>query len=245
MGLHAETVYSFSVDFGGYFTGSFSTRLVVDIDDALTAMTCKAVDATYSYQLHDTSGYGFINAAGIQWAVPHADMWFANPDDQGPETWDAVKAQFLQVQSNWESTVINGAYARDDGSGYQGQVTGPGTFVRQLTRDDFDENGQLKDIALTTYWQRYRDADVSAARCNVSVGNGSGGIDMGYLEWPYTPFATRSGSTWVSLNNEGHNLLIRRNGAYGNVRNDLYDNGKTQGFIRSHGEWTKSPLFRS
>ena len=236
---------NYDFNFDGFLIGTLRFDISVDINDDHTKLTATVTNNRTTYEVPPTSGWGFINFAGLLWDGPV----FAKdglPILGRPENWNSVMGQMAQA-SGWQipNNVIWGVYASDK-SHSSGVVAQSSTYVKNLTAQDFDADGNLKDFNLVRYGTRWYSSGqqgsypfpggTTPGKAVVNSGT-TFIIHLSDIVTDWFPWAISRGE-WLSCNRSGGGIY-RWGGSWREMKNSKQAN-RSHVFHQSNG-WAVSP----
>ena len=201
-----------------------------------------------------SSGSGFINVSAMCWGDASFDLTDPVPvsaNGEWPETWPEVKARTGELTGGLTTDqCVYGVYSSDLNSNVKGTWSSSTSHVWQLTEDDIDRYGVVKDRRLVTLMTRSAAGPIYHV---MTDRNHSLSLTLSSSEWPYKPFAyaPRWGGGYpvmgfISTNAGGSTLVQRRDGGgWDDMTNDLYRDALSDVLILgTDGQWRRSPRFR-
>lgn len=234
--LHAKWENTYS----GYLYANIDFMLDVEISDDKSTLTCSVSNNNSTWHPGDATSYGFINFAGLIWYG--AGFTAEKHYDQHQETWDEA-LQWMRQSSNGRipDDIIWGIYCTDYSTHQpQGTISGRQTYTRQLTPDDFDTDGQIRNLTLVQVarrwynWQGIPPYGINNAVLDIAA---TDSISITDIDWGYFPWATRH-STWRSCNNGGG--IWKKTGNSWNKRKNS-EHGNDTSYVLKNGNWAACP----
>lgn len=234
--LHVQWERTYS----GYLYANIDFVLDVEISDDKSTLTCSVTQNNSTWRAGDASSYGFINFAALIWYGP--GFTAEKPYDHHVETWGEV-LQWMRQSTGGRipDDVIWGIYCSDHPSHQpQGTMSGRQTYTRRLTPDDFDEDGQIRNLTLVQVacriynWEGTPPWGVNNAVLYIDA---SDSISITDIDWDYFPWATRHGS-WRSCD-DGGGVWKRISGSWRERKNS--ERGNDTVYVLNNGAWTGCP----
>lgn len=264
---------------GGYMSTMLNgVEMIVDIPPTLDSLTAKIVKWDFELIPPVVTGDGFIDFIGFFWCDEHerthfADAYFPDspritqPDGTQIEDSNIPFTQIYSIASNskfWANTFY-WMWQGNEGKGRIGYAESPvdkpqGTHTWQLTPEDFDEAGNLKNRPIWGFYIRHLDwGNVIDEPAHPHIpGNAHWYIPLEYWfsdgiwNWKYHPWAIRKDGQWYSCNRsdaevghgDGH-LAIRKGGRWNGIWNDDYNVNENEAYYDNkngaQGPWTFCP----
>lgn len=240
MAISTTSPFHYEGNWAGYMGVTIDATFQITLSDAndnlhvaITRWDAQARGTTVA------GGYGYINVVLLGWMFPATSMRFANPDDQGPETWEKAIGEIATACPTYLSDLIWGVGMSDEANPPAISQTLQGTMSRDfpLTPDDF-ENGQLRDFQIVNSISRWRDNPNGQSVVEVSD---AFSLSLSDLDWPYFPCAVHQGGQFVSCNATGNDFQ-RFNASWADCTNDVYSETKSHLRYFDGSSWRRTPL---
>lgn len=240
-----------SVDFGGFLT----VHLVFDIAAVVSGdqkhLTCTVTGNQTTYTAGGTSGFGFMNFAGLIWGEHNfrvGGLPFCNSTGTGNEVEnvDRVIEQTRTASGGVvPDMVLWGVYKSDDAAQSVTREVTHFSHVFDLSSNDFDADGNLKNRQLVGYagrWYSSGQYGTQADRAVVDTGSAFS-LSLQQLHTYYYPWSVRKSGSWKSCNRSGGSYNMRSGGAWKGLKNSDNTADTQHGVWRKNNGWQRLPKF--
>lgn len=232
MSQTASTDVNWYAQYQGYWGVRITFTLTGVLSDDRKTLQCTVGNLNYYTDPASSSGYGFINVAGVLWGSVDFTYSVYN-DDSSAETWDEVLSEMAQGLPSIGWQTMFGVYCSDD-SAHAVQ----GTYGNNYTFTFNSETPITGEYPILTSYTRSR---VNATNQAVTTSaDAPWEIDLSeVIDLPYYPGARRTGGVWVSLDESG--LFRLKSGSWQDVTNYEKSTASNLGFRRESGAWATMP----
>lgn len=250
-------------EWGEFMDGTYSVTVGWTISGDGHKLTAEILDWNFDRLPPAAYGNGFIDVCGFSWYDDERsdlpETWIPN-NHQGikgappyiPEIWGNVAQEGLQVETMnhsvfWDNCFYKIWQNNKEGESPQwGQVPeNPvgATHTWNLTDDDWDANGQMKDRIVILVWIRHYDDDIASEHWQDHPRTAHWKVHLPihftfeHINWKFHPMNIRKGGEWYSCNRlnrevghgDGH-LAIRKGGRWNGVWNDDFKPQDSEGY---------------